>query len=213
MNKLDIPKRKKYNDERKYSWLPILLDSYSINDFEIGLEVRREEQRKQSKIACHKGCSNCCKKTMVPISHLELRGISWYTSEVLDFEIQEKIKVNISNSQNTTVCPFLVDDVCSIYAVRPLACRSFYVFNKVCELDEEPNKTRPDDIFAPNPSIGKKVAMRFLDDDLYNLKTKKEKEEAFNNHIMMKTARFMHNIDWNDLLKVIIEFQKIRFNN
>ncbi|MCH7973750.1 MAG: YkgJ family cysteine cluster protein [Bacteroidetes bacterium] len=200
MSLFKIPKRKKYDDEKKYSWLSILLDSYAINDYQINLFGRREEQSKRLKIVCHKGCSNCCKNPMVPILDLIRKGISWYISEIMDYNTQEKIKVNISNMQKSTVCPFLVNDVCSIYEVRPLACRTFNVFKKICELNEDPFKTRPNEVLAPNSTIARKVAMRFLDYEPYQLKSKKEKEEAFENRIMVETKNFIHNIDWNNIL-------------
>jgi Fe-S-cluster containining protein len=212
MNFWKIPKRKKYNDEKKYSWLSILLDSLAINDHETDLYIRREAQIKQLKIACHKGCSNCCVIEGIPISELELRGISWYTSEMLDYDIQEKIKLNIFNKHYSIMCPFLIDNACSIYEIRPLACRSLYVFNNVCEWLEEPLTTRPNEVLIPSRTIAKKVAMRFLDEKSYRLNTQKNKIEAFENGVMAKDTKSMNNIDWNFIQIGITIFQRDRFN-
>lgn len=37
-----------------------------------------------------------------------------------------------------------------MYPVRPIACRRFLVFNKVCCLGETPTNTRPADVLQPS---------------------------------------------------------------
>ncbi len=133
-------------DEERYPWLTILLlDTYEISDSLTDNHIKRI-----GPVACQKGCSNCCKNLMVPITEPELVGISWYTSEKLKDPVRSRVKDRILNHENTTECPFLVDDVCSIHAVRPLICRQFYIRGEPCATGEDVLVTRPQDIVLPN---------------------------------------------------------------
>ena len=70
-------KRIKYpEDERKYKWLPILLDAYYVNDVGTHKELKHEIKIRKQKIACKKGCHICCLKPDVPICEVEINGIS-----------------------------------------------------------------------------------------------------------------------------------------
>jgi Fe-S-cluster containining protein len=199
-------RRKHYPHEKKYPWLSILLDSYAIHDYEMAKSVAESERRRRAKIVCHKGCYVCCLRADIPISFLEVRGILWYVTEVMDYETQEKLKPRLLNYRSSTECPFLLDGLCSVYPVRPLACRGFFVFGAPCEENEDPAITRPEDIHRPDQALGKRIAMRFLDYDEYGLTTRKEKEEAFEGGIMYDTAKPMHGFDWSLLIDQIDVF-------
>jgi hypothetical protein len=62
--------------------LPVLLDSYVIDDYERELDVKNGVIKRGEKIACHKGCSICCTIHEIPITTPEFLGISWYYSEI-----------------------------------------------------------------------------------------------------------------------------------
>jgi hypothetical protein len=47
-------------DEKKLPWLPLLLDAYAIADTGVSIALRGEEKRRKVKLACAKGCGNCC---------------------------------------------------------------------------------------------------------------------------------------------------------
>lgn len=95
-----------------------------------------EEQKDY--IFCKKGCGSCCKKGEFPISELELmylmKGYSQLSKE-LQTQIEknlEEIKADIETyNLKLYVCPFLIDESCSVYEYRSLICRthglSFYV--------------------------------------------------------------------------------------
>lgn len=82
----------------------------------------------QGVAACRKGCGSCC--------HIAVQ-ISVVEAEVIGKEIGIKptapAQYTAPGDQQTsaskyygTRCPFLVNDQCSIYAVRPLSCRTLF---------------------------------------------------------------------------------------
>ncbi len=85
-------------------------------------------------IFCKEGCSLCCSKGLYPFSNLEFDFLC-YGLEQLPPEIQivinakiELIKKNKQESNDEKyfhVCPFLINDRCSVYEYRALVCRSF----------------------------------------------------------------------------------------
>lgn len=92
------------------------------------------EQQKEY-ICCKEGCSLCCKTGVYPISEIEFLYLKSALSE-LDYELRVKIldkilqlkkeKMQQGNDRNWTyICPFLVNDRCSIYEKRPIICRTF----------------------------------------------------------------------------------------
>ena len=56
-------------------------------------------------------------------------------------------------AQTPPPCIFLRGGRCSIYPVRPFACRRYLVFNRVCFIGEDPTVTRPQDMLNPPQKI------------------------------------------------------------
>lgn len=85
-------------------------------------------------IFCHKGCAKCCKNAQFPYKKIEfeflLEGL-----KTLDKSIQEEIiqkaktvieaKNEAKDEKFVYDCPFLINDVCSVYNFRGVICRSF----------------------------------------------------------------------------------------
>lgn len=102
--------------------------------------------RQKPYIFCKKGCAKCCKNAEFPYSFLEVRYL-FYGASKLPFDVQEKIHSKAENilskkDGNGAVtelsreiktgeekflydCPFLIDDVCSVYEYRGIVCRTF----------------------------------------------------------------------------------------
>jgi len=80
-------------------------------------------------IKCKKGCVYCCREGEYPLSELEYVNMMLYY-HTLDNEIKGVINQNIAdllkkNRKKFYECPFLVNDLCSVYPARPLLCRTF----------------------------------------------------------------------------------------
>jgi Fe-S-cluster containining protein len=100
-------------------------------------------QARSEFVACGKGCADCC-RINIGITSLEAVQIAAATGRQL-------APVGRSTSHPTEefygkACPFLADNVCTIYEDRPLACRkhaSYYVTNSACSAENKGNKDFP----------------------------------------------------------------------
>ena len=85
-------------------------------------------------IFCKKGCALCCKNAEFPYSKIEfiyllsgLKSLDKQTATGILTNIQKLISLKKKNKQPKFLydCPFLTDNVCSIYPYRGLVCRTF----------------------------------------------------------------------------------------
>lgn len=113
---------------------------------------------------CQKGCSYCCHQS-IEVFSMERVLIGKYIKDSISRALFSKIKSNLNNwldyfdkqTKNKTElamnndypafreqivkdkipCPFLVDNLCSIYPVRPMTCRTHFVQNspQLCAKD------------------------------------------------------------------------------
>lgn len=182
--------------ESKYKWLSNLLDTFAIADE--GVEATRVHQvAAGTPVACSKGCSACCKNPSVPFTEPELLGISWFASEVLAGEARTKVMGQLETHMSRSECPFLVDELCSIYPVRPLICRQFMVLNRPCLPGEQLHETRPEDMIMPQRSSIQKVAVQLLNH--WDFESRKAKIKAFEDGFIGEHAREMHLYDWRQI--------------
>lgn len=189
-----LKNRLKYpEDENKYDWLGMLLDAYFIAD--IGLEDELKEIKER--VACEQGCKNCCISHEIPILEIELVGISWFASEKLTGDLREKLKKQLLNHEKLKECPFLIADNCSIYPMRPLACRQYIVLNKKCGLHEKINETRPKDIWLQSSALSFEIAKKIL--HFYGISETKEQEKAFEAGFVFDNSTLMHLKDWTKI--------------
>ncbi len=198
---MKIPDRRHYPQEGKYSWLTMVLDSYAICDEALQQEISREEGKRGVKAACAKGCYFCCMHYDIPVSTSEFMGIAWYASEILESDVREELSKKLTAQAFTTGCPFLLDGACSIYPLRPLACREFVVYRAPCKESEDPYFSRPEDMHPANPERKLRTALRFLDSPVYGVLTKEKKLAAIENGIMHKNIPGMHEIEWGIIIE------------
>jgi Fe-S-cluster containining protein len=136
-------------DEKKHSWLGLLLEGYYIVDKGISRAID-SEQKKGRKPACFKGCSHCCSTHKdIPIYPLEMAGVSWYAAEKLKGPGRETLKNQLAIFRKNDTCPFLVEGACAVHPMRPMACRQFNVFGSPCGEGEDPYYSRREDVMEP----------------------------------------------------------------
>lgn len=80
-------------------------------------------------LACRKGCSHCCTQP-VSVTAAEALFVAAALKDRPDtaaavIAADEAIRTLTPEALGRRYCPMLVDDACSIYAARPLACHSF----------------------------------------------------------------------------------------
>jgi Fe-S-cluster containining protein len=126
-----------------------------------------DEIIEQEKKCCTKGCSFCCYQ-QIEIVDIEKEVIIDFLNDKVDENTKEIIKENLNNwldffDENTPnnkvlngqdvfvdfknkigkrglKCPLLIDNLCSIYEMRPITCRIHYAEHSPEKCDE--NKTR-----------------------------------------------------------------------
>ena len=202
------PARLRFEEhERKYEWLTILLRAYYKNDLGAYNEMLKFLKKNKRKTACFKGCYNCCLNPVVPITAIELMGISWYVSEIItDSAIRDNLKVQMQNHKDNLSCPLLVNKECSIYPLRPIACREFHIIGKPCTAGEDLIKSRPGDIWTPSRKVARKTAMELL--RFFGFSTEKERLDAYEDGYIHQNTRDMHSMDWTEMVKTMNLFDK-----
>ncbi len=188
----------------KLPWLGLLLDAYEIIDRGVRTAIQREVKKHGRKLACKKGCSNCCKTHKdIPVYPSELVGIYWYAIEKITQPIRQPLKKQLAFHKKPE-CPFLVNGDCSIYPLRPVACRQFNVFTKECEKKEDPYHTRRGDVLSPIKDYTEKAFYVML--PFYGIINEKDKKLAIKNNLIHAHAQNLHSINWKLLSKRMDDF-------
>jgi Fe-S-cluster containining protein len=185
------------DDEQVHPWLSRLLDAYHIADEGVSEGIRREEKQGK-KLACKKGCSSCCQthKT-IPVYPLELVGMSWYATEKIGGPVRHKLKGQLRKHKDGEACPFLVDSLCSIHPMRPLACRQFNVFGRVCSDGEDAYYTRRQDVLTPLKRYTDEAFYIML--PFYGVEKSSERRKVIKTGSIHQIAKVMQSCNWTTL--------------
>lgn len=183
------------NDKKRQGWQSLLFETYAIVDEAVAVAIKEQGQKK-GKLACSRGCFNCCKTHKdIPVYPHELTGIYWYVLEELPEDMRATLKLQLLEFKSGSSCPFLIDGICSIHAVRPAACRLFNVFGRPCSSGEDPYYTRKEDVLVPAREYIQKAFLKSL--PLYGLKDNGDArmaEEFIRSQVMV-----LQRIDWKAL--------------
>src|ERR1700690_827037 len=175
-------------DEAKIPWLVMLLDAYEIFDRGIELALRRDKRKLNRKPACREGCGGCCSThTDIPLYPLEMTGTYWYVIEKADLSIRQALEKNLESHTPVGPCPFLIDQACAIYPLRPAACRQFIVFNRPCSEGEDPYYTRRHDVLTPMQDFVDEAFYIML--PFYGITEEEEKASAIKNNLIHARVR------------------------
>jgi Fe-S-cluster containining protein len=187
-------------EERKLPWLPLLLDAYAIADTGVFIAIRDEEKRRKVKLACAKGCGNCCvHQKDLPFYPHELVGIYWFVSEKMVQPLRAVLRDRLDQHGAGSACPFLIDNSCSIHQVRPIGCRQFNVFRKPCVEGEDPYYTRRDDVLVPLPEYIDRAFAAVL--PFYNIKENNDSAGAV--RLVRSQIMNLQTYDWKKLVALL----------
>jgi Fe-S-cluster containining protein len=201
-----LPRFEFPDDEKKYPWLRMLFDAYNFLDSAIMKGLEEHKIKTGRSLACSKGCFFCCLKHAIPANAIEMSGISWYASEKLSGDQREKVKIQLLHHKETTICPFLVNKECSVYPVRPIACRQFNVLGKVCLPGEDPFVSRHEDMWNPDITVPLRVTMILL--PFFGITNREEQIKAFEQGFMVHNSKEMHLMDLKEIYNNMILFEK-----
>lgn len=192
------PKRLQFPDaEAEHKWLGFAFDAYYQADIGVAESIELEEA-KGRRLACAKGCSECCKShTTIPIFPLELLGLYWHVTEIMTAELQGKLKPQLTKHASGDPCPFLLEGACSVHPMRPLACRHFNVFGEPCAEGEDAYYSRRGDVMTPISSHQDAAYEAML--PFHGFVTPEQKEEAIIASYVQKQAKVLQEIDWGNL--------------
>lgn len=184
-------------DEARFDWLPMLLDACATVDAGVAEGIRREQTQGKT-LACAKGCAACCRAHRdIPVYPLELVGMSWYVTEKLQGPVRHRLKQQLRAHTRGEPCPFLVDDACSVHALRPMACRQFNVFGKVCAEGEDAFHTRREDVMTPIKKFGDDAFFAML--PFYGVTKSAERRRIIKEGAQHGLARVLQEFDWASL--------------
>lgn len=197
------PHRTRFPAEKaRLPWLPMLLDAYAIIDCGVGEAVRAEEARRGAKLACAKGCANCCRAhTDIPVYPLELVGIYWYAAEKLAGRARKTLRRQLVKHRGAPPCPFLVGDECVIHPLRPFACRQFNVFGSPCAEGEDPFFTRRGDVLVPLEDYTNRAFSVVL--PFYGVTGEAQKLHVIKNRLIHTQAENLQGMEWKNLIKAL----------
>ena len=193
------------DEESRFPWLSMLLDSYAVIDEGISAAAGKEENKRNVKLACKEGCHNCCRTHKdIPVYPIELVGIYWFSTEKADRPLREIFKKQLSSHTKNDPCPFLINGSCSIHVIRPISCRQFNVFSKPCAEGEDPYYTRRDDVLTPIEDYTKEAFLATL--PFYGITDEKEQIHFIENNLIHAQAVNLQAYDWKKLVKIMDDF-------
>lgn len=191
-------------DEAANPWLPLLLDAYEVIDRGIFLALQRDKRKTGRRPACKAGCGSCCSTHAdIPLYPLEMTGIYWYVLEKMDPELRAALLPKLAGHSPLAACPFLADNRCTVYPVRPMACRQFIVFNRPCGDGEDPFHTRRDDVLTPLGEFADRAFYIML--PFYGIHTEEDRKAAIKNSIIHARVKNLKTTDWKPLAQRMAE--------
>jgi Fe-S-cluster containining protein len=132
-----------YINEYKYNL--ISYDNLSLAaSFQSHLDkvIQKALEKTEYKISCRKGCCFCCYQHVEISDHEAQLILEWCRDKKIKID-WEYLKKQISYTRNNWInqehkkCVFLKKGLCSIYDIRPMVCRKYFVTSEPedCKMD------------------------------------------------------------------------------
>jgi Fe-S-cluster containining protein len=135
-----------------------------------------------------------------------MAGIYWYVLEKMDGPQRERLRSRLAGHGGTPPCPFLEGDSCSIYPIRPGACRLFIVFGRPCTEGEDAYHSRREDVLTPIQAITDEAFFIML--PFYGISGEEERRQAIKNRVMNARVQNLLSADWQNLARKMEEHDK-----
>lgn len=159
--------RFRHRDRALESLLPaagLVLDACALVDLSVAeaLDAQRKAGRSP---ACRAGCAACCRQP-IPVTPLESLVIEvWLQIHMPAARrrlLARQLAASARQAPQLRDCPFLAENVCGIYPLRPLACRRYLVLGRACAPGEDPTRLRPADLLRPDRAMLAAALLRTL---------------------------------------------------
>ena len=129
----------------------------------------------------------------------EILGVLWYVLRKQEEGVRAEALDRLLHLERSIECPFLLNSRCSVYAVRPLACRILHVFGAPCKPEEIPVQDRPGDIWTPSREVGLKAVTALL--PYFGFTDAGDRLRAFNEGFVLSHSLQMREIQWEALIR------------
>ena len=115
--------------------------SQAIQSYDTLVAEIKSERPPSAPFACAQGCNTCCSQPELSLSAVEVFGIAEHIEKTFSGpEIQnvrqrlDRLKIAKENSEGVSPqplyeCPLLTEQGCSVYDVRPFACRGHHSYD------------------------------------------------------------------------------------
>lgn len=194
-----------FPEEARFRWLPLLLEAYALIDEGVSVSVGEQRDMRGAEPACREGCDNCCRNLNdIPVYPLELVGIWWYSTEKVSGPVRETLKGRLSAHKSGEPCPFLIDNSCAVYPLRPVSCRQFTVFGSRCAEGEDPYYARRGDVLIPDEDYTNRAFFAML--PFYGIDGEDERMQAVEDGLIHTQVRTLQRCNWSDLAIKMEEF-------
>ncbi len=198
-------------DEARLPWLSLLLEAYAVIDRGISIAISREKRKHARRPACAEQCAVCCRtNTDIPVYPLELAGITWYAIEKAAPPVRTALLQQLSSHPAKPPCPFLSGGVCTIYPVRPIACRQYIVFGRPCTDGEDPYHARRGDVLTPIPEFMDQAVSIML--PFYGITEERKKIHAIKNRFIHSAVQNIFSCNWKTLYAKMVAFDSLRMS-
>ena len=124
-------------DAARHPWLVSLLRGYLLLRDCLAADLAKDGREP----VCDRGCDLCCHQP-IPVTPPEVVGIALLLKR---HGYPERRSLPPPGA-----CVFLEHGACSIYPLRPVACRRYLVFGRRCAPGEDPTSSRPGDVLRPS---------------------------------------------------------------
>ena len=111
-----------------------MIENYIVYLKYIDTKINDFFKRQKPYIMCKKGCAMCCKNAQIPYTKIEMDYLmlgAWNLPDEQKRQVAENVKKVLKQKEEYKGddfrydCPFLIDNVCSVYDFRGIICRSF----------------------------------------------------------------------------------------